>query len=120
MGWVRLDDGFAEDPVIANLSDSALALWVAGIAYSNRQLTDGFIPLQVGYGGLRYCDGNAVPFARELERVGRWEKVDGGWKIHAYLEWQRSSVEILGERETTKERVERFRSGGGSLRLQRR
>jgi hypothetical protein len=110
MGWVRLDDGFAEDPVIANLSNDAFALWVSGIAYCNRRLTDGFIPLQVGYGQLRYCDGNAATFARELEECGRWIREQGGWRIHHYLDWQRSKETILGERESTKERVYRFRS----------
>ena len=98
MAWVRLDDDFLGDPVIANLSDSALVLWIAGIAYSNRKLTDGFIPHGVGI-TLRYCDGNPTPYIRELEAVGRWVPVEGGWKIHRYLDWQPSKEAVLEDRE---------------------
>lgn len=72
MTWVRLDDEFGEHPKIAALSDSALALFVTGLAYCNRNLTDGFIPHPVGHGQLRYCDGNTAPPIAELEAAGLW------------------------------------------------
>lgn len=109
MGWVKLDDGFGEHPKIARLSDSALALWVASLAYANRNLTDGFIPESVGFGQLRYSGGNTVPFVAELEEIGLWETVEGGWQVHDYLDFQRSRVEILGERESVRDRVQRHR-----------
>jgi len=44
MPWVRLDDHFDENPKIASVGPLGLALWVTGLAYCNRNLTDGFIP----------------------------------------------------------------------------
>lgn len=44
MGWVKLDDGFAEHPKIDNLSDGAFRLYVAALGYVARNLTDGVIP----------------------------------------------------------------------------
>jgi hypothetical protein len=114
MTWVKLDDAFAEHPKIARLSDSALALFVVGLAYCNRNLTDGFIPRQVGIGQLRYCDGNTVPPIRELERGGVWEAVPGGWQVHDFDHYQPSRESVLAEREAARERMRNLRSGRSS------
>lgn len=105
MTWVRLDDSFPEHPKIARLGDTALAMFVVGLAYCNRNLTDGFIPNQVGLGQLRYCDGNPVPAIRELEKVGCWDKVPGGWQVHDYFDYQPSRESVLKDRE--KERLKK-------------
>lgn len=111
MVWVRLDDRFDEHPKVAQLSDSAVALFVAGLAYCNRNLTDGFIPHQVGLGQLRYCGGNAVPAIRELERVGLWQETQGGWHVHDYAKYQPSRDDVERDRANTRERVKRHRNG---------
>lgn len=109
---MKLDDGFGEHPKIAQLSDSALALWVTGLAYCNRNLTDGFIPRMVGLGQLRYCEGNALPFIKELEEAGLWAAVDGGWQVHDYLEFQPSRDEVRAERlELSEKRAAAGRKG---------
>lgn len=100
MPWVKLDDHFDEHPKIARLDDHALALFVCGLAYCNRNLTDGFIPSQVGLGQLRFCDGNTTPAIRQLETVGMWEKKDGGWQVHDFPEYQPSREAVLKERAT--------------------
>jgi len=111
MGWVKLDDAFGEHPKIARISDTALALWVTGLAYCNRNLTDGFIPNTVGLGQLRYCEGNAIPGIRELESVGLWIPVKGGWQVHDYADFQPSREAVLAEREAARGRMQRRRSG---------
>jgi len=111
MGWVKLDDGFAEHPKIAAMSDAALALWVTSLAYCNRNLTDGFVPHAVGHGQLRYSEGNPVPAIRELEALGSWEAVEGGWKVHDYEDFQPSREGVLATRNATRERVKRHRNG---------
>jgi hypothetical protein len=100
MTWVKLDDHFDEHPKIAALSDTALALWVASLAYCNRNLTDGFIPFAIGHGKLRYCDGNPVPSIHELEQSGLWEEdeIRRGWIIHDYGEYQPTKEDVLAER----------------------
>jgi hypothetical protein len=107
--WVKLEDDFSENPKIAGLSDSALALWVTGLAYCNRNLTDGFIPSQVGLGQLRYCDGNAVPSIRELERTGLWDEVTGGWEVHDFHDYQPTREAVLAERAAARERMQELR-----------
>src|SRR5262245_52222748 len=106
MPWVRIDDAFTEHPKVSRLSDSAVALFVAGLCYCNRNLTDGFIPSQVGLGQLRYCDGNAVPVISELEEAGLWEANReanrSGWWVHDYENYQPSRAEVLAEREHKK------------------
>jgi len=98
MTWVRLEDQFDEHPKIAALSDTALALFVCGLGYCNRNLTDGFIPTAVGNGKLRYCDGNPVPAIRELVAAGLWEQVGGGWLVHDFLDYQPSKEKVLEDR----------------------
>lgn len=110
MTWVRLDEAMPEHPKVAALGDSAFALWITSIAYANRNLTDGFVPSAVGIGQLRYCDGNPIPAIRELEDAGIWHKVDGGWEIHDFLDYQPSKANVLAEREAARERMARRRS----------
>jgi hypothetical protein len=107
--WVKLEDDFSENPKIARLSDSGLALWVTGLAYCNRNLTDGFIPNQVGLGQLRYCEGNAVPSIRELETVGLWDAVPGGWEVHDFHDYQPTREAVLAERLAARERMKEVR-----------
>lgn len=107
--WVRLDDHFDEHPKVAALSDSALSLWVSSLAYSNRNLTDGFVPHSVGM-RLRYCEGNPVPAIRELEAAQMWEQANGGWRIHDYEHYQKLREQVLEDRAETRIRVAKHRS----------
>jgi hypothetical protein len=101
MGWVWLDDGLTEHPKVAALSSDGLALFIASLCYSNRRLTDGFIPRGVGLGQLWECDGNPIPGIRELERSGLWEPAEAvehgdqgtGWLIHDYHQYQQSRAD---------------------------
>jgi len=114
VGWVKLDDGVGEHPKIVALTDSAFALWVMGLAYCNRNLTDGFIPERVGHGQLRYCDGNPTPFVRELVDSGLWEPILGGFAVHDFTEYQPSKAQVLAEREASRERVRKHRGNARS------
>jgi hypothetical protein len=44
MPWVKLTDDWYDDPKIAALDDHGIALWVIGITWCARNLTDGHIP----------------------------------------------------------------------------
>jgi hypothetical protein len=114
MPWVRLDDHIDENPKIASLDDHAFALFVCGLAYCNRNLTDGFIPNQVGLGGLRFCDGNTTPAIRQLEESGMWIEVVGGWKVHDYHKYQPRRSAVLRERRETAKRVAAYRTRNAS------
>jgi hypothetical protein len=93
MSWVRLDDHIDEHPKIAQLDDHAFALFVTGLAYCNRNYTNGFIPRNVGV-KLRYCAGRPMAAVKQLLGAGLWESVSGGWRIHDYHDYQRSKEEL--------------------------
>lgn len=101
VAWVRLDDNFAENIKIARLSNDALAVWVIGLAYCNRGLTDGYIPRQVALGQLRLCPDIAATVA-ELEHVGVWDAEGDGWRVHDFFDYQPSKAEVLQLRDDRK------------------
>lgn len=108
MAWVKLDDQFPDHPKVVEAGPTAAWLYICGLSYSARYLTDGFIPSgQVRrLADIRSADAVAV----QLERVGLWESVDGGYLIHDYHLYQPSADQVKREREEAKERMGRRRS----------
>src|SRR6266496_292269 len=108
MPWVRVDDHFDEHPKFAQAGPLGMALWVTGLAYCNRNLTDGFIPWAVAQrlltweylgpveerGRRVYKIGVACGMAGEdvdcdlvialLVEARLWEEVSGGYRVHDY------------------------------------
>lgn len=103
MAWVKLDDGFPDHPKVAQAGDLAAWLYVCGLTYSNRLLTDGFIPESVvpRLTGLK----GPVSLAKRLVNAGLWERAEGGYRIHDYLEYQPSADKAAQEREANAARV---------------
>ena len=91
MPWVRLDDQFPNHPKVVGVGPLGIALQVAALCYSNRYLTDGFIPAAAvptlidfseldehafnGMGGVCWL---AVG---KLVSAGMWEEAPGGYTI---------------------------------------
>lgn len=50
MPWIKIDDHFDEHPKLAAIGPVGWGVWLAGLAYSNRNLTDGFIPYAIAEG----------------------------------------------------------------------
>ena len=126
MPWVRLDDGFPDHPKVVAAGPLAGWLHVCGLAYCNRNLTDGFIPrsaahrltsfegVDVETEGVRGlvttgCDVDCEWTAEVLCDHGIWDKVEGGYQIHDYLDYQPSRADVLALKET---RTEAGRLGG--------
>ena len=79
-------------------------LWLCSLAYCQEGLTDGFIPTDaLPYLGVK----NAKQLAERLEKAGLWDKVNGGWQVHDYLEHNRSASEVAD--------LKARRGGGGKL-----
>lgn len=89
MAWARLDDRFSEHPKIIGLSDRAFRLHVTAIVYAARNRTDGHVP-----GPLARTWGYPARFVSELLAAGLWEKADGGYLIHDYLEYNPSRADL--------------------------
>ena len=147
MVWVRLDDHFDENPKIAAVGPLGIALWVTSLAYCNRNLTDGFIPTSIairmlslefehpGDGGTctvlvggepsdddpqtgsipdRYYIPNILVYA------GLWERVENGYQIHDYAQFQPSKADVEADRASARARMAdvRAKRGGSSADVQ--
>lgn len=133
--WVKLDDHFVDHPKIVAVGPLAGWLFVAGLCYANRLLTDGFIPQnQVDRlfshephgaantnGGAnrstnRGANGTANLTARLCE-IGLWKPVTvrgtAGYRIHDFLKYQPSRKRVLRARKTTADRLARWRASNG-------
>ena len=108
MAWAKLDDGMPTHPKVIAAGAVAFALDVAAICYANKHLTDGFIP---AYSLMAVLPGLPSPkrHAAKLVEVGRWEAVDGGWRIHDYHDFQPTAEH---QREVSKKRADAGRRGG--------
>lgn len=79
-------------------------LWLCGLGYCQDGLTDGFIP-EAALGFLGVADAGSL--AERLVEARLWEHVDGGWRMHDYLEHNKPA-EVVRE-------VMRRRKAGGHL-----
>jgi len=126
VGWVRVDDQFADHPKLANIGPLGWGLWLAGVAYCNRHLTDGYIPRSVAvrlacpevvhpsgqvWRLMRQTDdGETAPVDMAwvidlLVAAGLWHPVPGGYQVHDYLDYQPSAAEVHAARDTIRRRA---------------
>lgn len=107
MPWVKFDDSAPEHRKIKSLHDSAYRLHDEAIKWCARHLTDGFVPAAE----LRDVTNVARPMRWVPDLVSRrlWEPVNGGWRIHDYLEYQPSGDAVRAEREARRRRQEKWR-----------
>jgi len=98
VSWVRIDDGFSEHPKATAVGLAGQGLYVAGLCYCNRQLTDGDIPLTslVVVSGLALRPARAL--ADRLVGAGLWERSAAGYRVHDYLGYQESRAKVLKKR----------------------
>jgi|SRR5262245_12062857 len=111
MAWVRLDDGFYDNPKILTAGLAAIGLYVKALAYAARKLTDGFIPESVV---CMLGDGEEdlwTDYVLGLVNLGLWHKVERGYQIHDYLSFNPSRAQVEARRKLWKEAGKR----GGKL-----
>jgi len=122
MAWFRVDDQFHEHPKLAAAGPLAWVMWFVGLAYCNRNLTDGFIPFNVARSLVGWefleptedgrnkiieidvasghdCDAVTCDYVIGLMlRNGLWEEARGGYQVHDYADWQPTKADIEAER----------------------
>jgi hypothetical protein len=125
MVWVKLDDHFDQNTKIASVGPLGIALWTVGLAYCNRNLTDGFIPWTTARSLLswEYLEPPDQTGARRVQTVGLtcgmsggdvdsakvialliyaglWEVDEdrGGYVIHDYDDYQPTKAAVEAER----------------------
>lgn len=84
MTWLKVDDRMPEHPKVIGLTDRAFRAHFEALCYCAGVLTDGRIPLPVAK-ARRWARS-----ATELVLAGLWEPDGDAWRIHDYLEHQRS------------------------------
>lgn len=121
MAWLQIDDNVPLHRKMLAAGPAACWLWVCGIAYSQRQLTDGFIPElalpMVGVTGA----SRAKKLADTLVSVGLFEVADGGYRVHDYHDHNATSQEARQHKAAISERrSEAGRRGGIRSGIERR
>lgn len=112
MPRINLDLEFLTHPKTVSISPLAQLLFIRSILYAARHLTDGFVPAgaitsltcdMLNYdittatvGEYASCGRNleANDLVTELESVGWWVKITGGYDIHDFLEYQLSRKQV--------------------------
>lgn len=107
MTWIKLDDGFFDNAKVIAAGTDAQLLYVAGLCFSSRNLTDGRIP---GPAVKRLTDlKNPARAAAALVSVGLWLEDGDDYLVHDYEKHQRSAADVVGQREAGKARSKRSR-----------
>jgi len=105
MPWLRIDENAMEHPKITGLPDGAFRLWVQGLAYCQKFLTDGVI-VDIGLRSLR-----AYSQKRKgcLTDVGLWDIIEAGVTVHDFLDWNDSREQVQSARQGARERMQKLR-----------
>jgi hypothetical protein len=112
--WIKLHDNFWENPKVLAAGEDAALLYIQGLSYCSRNLTDGSIPTPA----LRNLTAkrDAKTLVRVLVREGLWSETATGWQVHDYLKVQRSREQVEAEREKARERQRKARVTASSRR----
>lgn len=99
MAYVRIDDSADDHPKVLQLTDSQFRLWVRGLCYCQKHLTDGFVPTVFVERIRRYRTDS-----QRLCEVGLLEQCQGGYQFHDYLEWNDSKDLTSARKKKAKDR----------------
>ena len=109
MPWTSIDDGASYHPKARKAGLEAWGFYVAAIVYSNKLLKDGFI--------AEDCLKDVWPWGGKLKQLAErlvmaklFDPCEGGWRIHDYLQHQRSREDILAQRTAEAERKKAARA----------
>jgi len=106
--WVKIDDRAREHIKQLRAGAEACWLWACGLMYCNAQKAhDGFIPNEMV--PLLYPVRAATKLAARLVDVGLWERVDGGYRVHDYHDYQPTLEQAMS---LSAKRAEAGRAGG--------
>jgi hypothetical protein len=108
--WLKIDDGFAEHPKIAELADRSFRLHVVAMCYAARNLTDGFIndrslKIIAAIIGTSRVSRNVD----ELLASGLWLRLGDGFQIKDFLEYNPSAERVKEDRAKARDRQRRHR-----------
>lgn len=112
--WGKVDARMKDHPKMLALEamgerafEGARSLWLAAFNHVTGQRSDGFVPELM----LRKLSpfGKHEKHAASLVSVGLWDKVDGGYVFHDYLDHNQSSEDAVDDLRKKNERQARWR-----------
>jgi hypothetical protein len=113
MPWVRIDENIIDHPKFLALTPIAFWLWVEGLTYCQKHLTDGNIPGSVlkkmrhySPSAVRCLTSSLVPDKGPLWHAESY----GNIRVHDYLDHNDSRELVLKKRADAKGRMQRNRS----------
>lgn len=105
MTWAKLDDRFHSHPKVEEAGLAATGLYARSLSYAACHETDGQIP-------EAWVKKQGSPrLAARLTDLGLWERVEGGWLIPDFTEFNPSKAELAEQRKQWRERQRRSRGG---------
>lgn len=116
MSWVKLDDGFLDHQKFLEAGPVAGYMALSALAWSNRNLTDGFIPgaqvarlanLEGICDEIRGSSNDYIHYtelAAALVEAGLWNPAEGGYQIHDYHDHQPTADTIRSKRAKDRDR----------------
>jgi hypothetical protein len=102
--YAPLSATYASDDAIIEAGEAAELLFCRGLAFCSTSNSDGYITdaQLVRFVGVGMRD--AKKRAEKLAAVGLWERVQGGYIIRSWLDWNASSVELGRAKKKDRER----------------
>ena len=111
MNWAKIDDGFYDHPKVLIAGEEAANLYLRGLVWCCKHLTDGAIPREA----LRTLTGrrDAAALAAKLVASGLWEARESGWAVHDFHDHNPTAAEVKARRaELSAKRAEAGKRGG--------
>ena len=121
MTWVRIDDGAPLHPKLLDAGPEAAWLWACGLAYCNRNHTDGLISrrhLAALYPGAWGAE-EVQRLAERLVGVRLWDREGIDFRVHDYAHYQEEATrEVVDARriyERDRKRAQRLKGRPGHV-----
>lgn len=98
MTWAKLDDRFHAHPEIERAGLAATGLYAMSLSYAACYETDGQLPDE----WVRKRSRPGIP--GRLVELGLWERIDGGYLIPDFLDYNPSRADLTAQRERDRRR----------------
>jgi hypothetical protein len=108
MAWSRFEPGFSRHPKRIKVGPVASWLWIASVDHCTEFRTDGFLD---DAAVATLCPMKPADLKRHvgaLVGVRSWERVEGGYLVHGYLEHNQSARQIEADRQISRDRYRRW------------
>ncbi len=116
MSWLRVEGRMPQHRKVAPLSDRAFRLHVTAKCWCVEEESDGHVPADIPQTLTAAPRGKALKDTlAELVRSQLWHEVDGGYRIHDFLEYNPSHAQQEASRAATKRRVQQHRERSSNV-----